>query len=156
MSNSDSEIATVGDEMRDSSNEVEEKLAKRMKTSRSLEFKGDEKQYLLNEEKFESIEEEFTSAKPAILKIKELLEDSKKLIANHQKLILLADRSTHGWDLVKQYKVDELVEGSDDERKIRKAEKAAEKKVEKRATVRRKSAFSRGFKSRPGVNYISM
>ena len=137
-----------------SSHQVTEKLTRKLKMSKPVEFKkrGNEKQYQFNEavdEQFGELEEELqkyatvedlpSSARPALKRIKKILEEGRKLIAGRQKLILLADRSQHGWDLVKQYEANELAEGSDDERKIRKAEKAAEKEAVKRAAARKKS-----------------
>jgi hypothetical protein len=48
------------------------------------------------------------------------------------KLILLADKSEHGWSTVSKYITDELADNSDDEKRIHKAEKVAEKKAAKR------------------------
>ena len=88
------------------------------------------------------------SARPALKRIKKILEEGRKLIAGRQKLILLVNRSQHGWDLVKQYEANELAEGSNDERKIRKAEKVAEKEAVKRAAAHKKS--TRGMR-RPAL-----
>jgi hypothetical protein len=52
-----------------------------------------------------------------------------KLLEERQKMIRLADRSEYGWDVVSEYQSDELAIDSDDEKRISKAEKAAEKKV---------------------------
>lgn len=156
------QLALFRKEIKINSDEVTEKLAKKMKTSKTLEFKrkGNEKQYHFNsevDEKLDVIENELSKpawlsppsmVKSPLRKIKEAVEEGRKIIANHQKLVLLADRSTHGWDVVKLYEVDELAEGSGDERKIRKAEKAAEKEVERRAVARRKN-FKGGRRPTP-------
>ncbi|XP_011405606.1 PREDICTED: uncharacterized protein LOC100639089 [Amphimedon queenslandica] len=47
------------------------------------------------------------------------------LVTHRQKLIKLADRSEHGWRVVKEYESDSLAENEDDEKRIVKAEKAA-------------------------------
>lgn len=140
-------------EMSVSSHQVTEKLTRKLKMAKPVEFKrrGNEKQHQFNEavdEQFGELEEELqkcatvddlpSTARPALKRMKKMLEEGRKLIAGRQKLILLADRSLHGWDLVKQYEVNDLAEGSDDERKIRKAEKAAKQEA-KRATAREKS-----------------
>ena len=41
----------------------------------------------------------------------------------------MADRSEFGWSLIAEYDADELADDSDDEKKIEKAEKAAERKA---------------------------
>ena len=51
------------------------------------------------------------------------------MIRLRQKSIRLADRSEFGWSVVTEYDADELAEDSDDEKKIEKAEKAAERKA---------------------------
>jgi hypothetical protein len=56
-------------------------------------------------------------------------------LARRQKLIKLADRSESGWAVVEEYDADALADNSDDERKIEKAEKAAERKLAKRRKV---------------------
>ena len=50
-------------------------------------------------------------------------------IAECQKLIRIADRSDLRRSIVDEYVADELVDGSDDERHIEKAEKVAERKA---------------------------
>ena len=57
------------------------------------------------------------------------------LIADRQKLIKIADRSDFGWEVVEEYEEDELAENSGDEKRLAKAEKAAERKVSKRKTA---------------------
>ena len=56
-------------------------------------------------------------------------------LTHRQKLIKLADRSESGWAVVDEYDADALADNSEDERKIEKAEKAAEKKLAKRRKV---------------------
>ena len=55
-----------------------------------------------------------------------------QLLAERQKLIKIADRSDHGWGVVAEYTADELADDSDDEKRILKAERAAERKAAKR------------------------
>ena len=47
------------------------------------------------------------------------------------KLIKLADTSDHGWQTVAEYMTNELADNSDDEKRIERAEKIAEKKAKK-------------------------
>ena len=56
--------------------------------------------------------------------------------AERQKLIKIADRSEYGWGVVTEYTADELADGSDDEKRLEKAEKAAERKALKRKRKR--------------------
>ena len=66
------------------------------------------------------------------------------MIDEWQKLIRLADSSEHGWGMVEEYMVDDLAENSHDEKRIEKAERAAELKAAKRRKKRSaNSALSR-------------
>ncbi|ETW96471.1 MAG: hypothetical protein ETSY2_46335 [Candidatus Entotheonella gemina] len=60
------------------------------------------------------------------------LKEGRQLLTERQKLIKIADRSEYGWGVVAEYTTDELAEDSDDEKRIEKAERAAEQKAAKR------------------------
>jgi hypothetical protein len=62
-------------------------------------------------------------------KAKASIEEGTKLLLQSQKHIRLADRSEFGWRFVKEYESDQLADNEDDEKRIIKAEKAAEKKL---------------------------
>ncbi len=51
-----------------------------------------------------------------------------KLIRKRQKLIRIADKSANGWKVVDEYVSDELVSGSEDEKRLKKAKEAAIRK----------------------------
>ena len=55
-----------------------------------------------------------------------------ELLSRRKKLIKLADRSEAGWALLEEYVEDDLAEDFEDERRIEKAERAAERKIAKR------------------------
>ena len=78
------------------------------------------------------------------------LKSGRRIIAERQKLIKIADRSELGWAVVSEYTADELADDSDDEKRMLKAEKAAERKV---AARKRKSPAGRGrpVKRIPGI-----
>ena len=67
------------------------------------------------------------------------LQKGRKLIAEQQKLIEIADRSEHDWGVVAEYTTDELAEDSD-EKRLEKAERAAEQKAVKRRKKRASAA----------------
>jgi hypothetical protein len=62
-----------------------------------------------------------------------LLQEGKAAIHGRIKLIKLADKSEHGWQTVAEYVTNELAENSDDEKRIDRAERTAEKKAKKKA-----------------------
>jgi hypothetical protein len=62
-----------------------------------------------------------------------LLQEGKAAIYGRIKLIKLADKSEHGWQTVAEYVTNELAENSDDEKRIDRAERTAEKKAKKKA-----------------------
>ena len=59
-------------------------------------------------------------------------------------MIKLADHSESGWAVVEEYDADALTENSDDERRIEKAKKAAERKVAKRRRLQEEKQMEGG------------
>ena len=78
--------------------------------------------------------EQFQWSQPAYLGNTEcdisFVKEGKQLVMQHQKWVRLADRSDHRWLVVNEYETDELAGDEDDERRISKALKNAEKRVE--------------------------
>ena len=62
---------------------------------------------------------------PALQRAQEALEKDAPLLAERQKLIKIADWSANGWGVVTKYTADD----SDDEKRLEKAEKAAQRKA---------------------------
>ena len=67
---------------------------------------------------------------------KEDLEEGIKLLFRRQKMIKFADRSDSRWAVVEEYEDNVLASNSEDERKMEKAERAAEKKVAKKRKLK--------------------
>ena len=98
----------------------------KMHLTNGIEFKrkGNEKQHVFNEEvkdKIESATKALCSIPPAVDRAKEALKEGEKLLTARQKLIRKADRSEYGLSTVAEYE-DELADGSDDEKRLYKAE----------------------------------
>ena len=157
------QLTDFKNEIRSNHEEVTERMAKKMKRGKALEFKkkGNELQFKFNEEvidNLEDVEEELerfqesklpSEAASPLKKVKEALKTGKELLENRQKLIKMADRSQYGWDVVKEYQTDELADGSDDEKRIQKAEKAAKKRAaEKKKSMTRKTFSKASFSYR--------
>ena len=146
------ELASFKEEIKKGQDESAERIAKRARREQSFDFtkKGNKHQYNFNERVAGIFEDamslllsssgppsEPTTATPGATsrssaKLKELLEEGIKIIEERQKLIKLAERFEYGWGLVSEYQADELAVDSADEKRIQKAEKAAEKKRRKR------------------------
>jgi len=100
--------------------------------AQKLKYKANSKQFLHNAE----VEDHVVAITQYLEKetpdAEEALETAKKallVIQKRQKLIKLADKSEAGWLAVQEYESDELADGSDDEKRIKKAqEKGARKK----------------------------
>ena len=88
-----------------------------------------------------------SASTPSASNIKSALESLKKgkeAIAERQNLIKIADQSELGWAVVNEYTADELADNSDDEKRMEKAEKAAERKAaRKRKAPAEKSKASK-------------
>ena len=68
----------------------------------------------------------------AVQRVKEAIERGRLLLEERHKLIRLTDRSDHARGVVDKYITDDLAADLDDEKRIEKAEWAAERKVGKR------------------------
>ena len=113
---------------------ADDRLVKRMRLTKGVEFKrkGNEKQHNFNEgvrDKIESATKALSATPPAVEKAMESLKEGEKLITARQKLIRIADRSEFGWNTVAEYEEDELADGSDDEKRLYKAELRADRKM---------------------------
>ena len=120
---------------------MEEAAAKALKRARyekpyTFKRKGNEEQATFNaklDETVADVESELTeagpAAAPALQRAMEAIKKGRKTIAERQKLIKIAERSELGWGVVAEYTSDELAEDSDDEKRLERAEKAAEQKA---------------------------
>jgi hypothetical protein len=86
------------------------------------------------------------------------LEKLKTLVQKRTKLIRFADKSPAGWSAVEEYESDELAEDSDDEKKLRSAERRAMTKLKLSKQFKKLSAkgdLSRQPKATPQSQQIS-
>ena len=148
----DNKIDSMKRQLEDVSNKAHESQMSELKRMRfaeprSFKKKGHEQQYKHNEK----VKTAVTEAKEATLAREQdaciaKLDEGIELIEGRQKLILMADRSDFGWKTVGEYLDNELAENDEDAKKMKKAEKEAQRKItEARASKMAKSraSFSR-------------
>ena len=71
---------------------------------------------------------------------RQLEEGAAELVRKRVKAIKLADKSKFGWAMVTEYLSDDLASNSDDEKRIYRFERRAEKKIKDRQRARRGKA----------------
>ena len=103
-----------------------ERSSKSDKEATDIKFKGNRKQFELNLQ-LDNILTRIDESASSPADVHKLVEEGKLLIKKRQKLIKIADKNKDGW-LVQEYESDDLASDSEDEKKIRKAKAAAEKK----------------------------
>ena len=91
--------------------------------------------------------------------MKRALQEGEDLIKERQKLTKIADRSEHGWATVEEYVADELVDNSDDEKRLYKAEaragrKVNKSKIKKKPIIRRNLPWSQQTQSKPNSGSV--
>ena len=128
------EMASMKRELSTEREAANEKLVKRLKLEKAPVFKqkGNERQYRHNEEVWLKVTDAATAlceTPRAVEKTKTLLEEGEKLILDRQKHIRIADRSENGWATLDKYVEDELADGSDDEKRLSRADARAGKKL---------------------------
>lgn len=138
----DEKLEQFQDEIRHGQEEAASRALKRARYDKPYTFRkrGNEEQANFNakvDEAFAQAEsdlsavEHSSSSTGAVQRIKEAIKKGRSLLEERQKLIRLADRSEHGWGVVDEYTADDLAEESNDEKRIEKAERAAERKAGK-------------------------
>ena len=100
-----------------------ERSAKSDKEAADIKYKGNRKQF-----EVDNILAQIDESAGSPADIHKLVAEGKQIIEKRQKLIKIADKNKDGWLVVQEYESDDLASDSEDDKKIRKAKAAAEKK----------------------------
>ncbi|CAH3176092.1 unnamed protein product [Porites lobata] len=126
-----------------------EAAVKRAKRARFVfQSKGNEQQF----EHAESVLDKLESAKGAlnanaISKAKTAIEEGIALVTKRMKVIKIADKSQYSWATVQEYLSDELASDSEDEKRLFRSERRAEKKVKDSKKKRSQNSTYRELKA---------
>ena len=106
------------------------KLKTEAKAASSFQFKGNKLQFEFNSSLLDSIDSASASLLEGDLsRVNQELENFKTLLNNRNKAIRFADKSPAGWTAVVEYESDELADDSEDEKRLRSAERRALSKL---------------------------
>ena len=118
------------------------------KAASSLQFKGNRIQFEFNTQLLDCLDLAISNLSEGnLLAVQEHLLKAKSDLEKRIKLIRFADKSPAGWAAVEEYESDELAENSEDEKKLRAAERALTK-IKQKSSKPRVSRFSNTAKSR--------
>ena len=111
-------------------------MSKRFKTSEhTFRKNGNKFQYLHNTEVASKVEEAQTYHErnpPNVKKSRETLNEGMDIIEDRNKDILVADTSEGGWATVHEYKKKPIAEDSDDDKRLKRADTSAVKKLDEK------------------------
>ena len=145
----DNKLDSIKRELDEVSNTQMSELKKiRLTEPRIFKRKGHEQQYKHNEQ----VKSLVSEAKDAVNNGKQdecitKLNEGTELIDQRQKLILIADKSEYGWKTVGEYLDNELADNDQDAKKMKKAEKEAQRKLAETRAAKAAKTRPWSFKS---------
>lgn len=151
----DAKLADFKEQLMEEQKMENDRLTKKLKLEKKFEFrrKGNEIQHAFNENVKAVVDEAaaILGKHPAtsLERAKEALKEGMHLIDERQKLIKIADRSESGWLTAQEYETDEIADDSDDEKRIARAERQAERLKKKSQAVGRRGRGGRFFRAQP-------
>ena len=125
------------------------KLKTDSKAASSRQFKGNRIQFEFNTQLLDCLDLAISNlSEGSLLAVQEHLQKAKSDLEKRFKLIGFADKSPAGWAAAEEYESDELAENSEDEKKLRAAERRALTKIKQKSSKPRVSRFSNAPKPR--------
>ena len=114
--------------VQESASSVESALKKVERDPHQFNKKSCEKQFRHQEEALDKMEEATEALERSDTgSAKEKLNQGISLVTNRMKIIKMADRSEYGWTTLKEYEADDLALDSEDERRLYRSERRAER-----------------------------
>ena len=125
------------------------KLKTDSKASSSLHFKSNTIQFEFNSQLLDCLDQAISTLPEGnSLAVQEQLQKDKSDVERRIKLILFADKSPAGWAAAEEYESDELADNSEDEKKLRGAERRALSKIKQKSAKPRGSRLWNAPRSR--------
>ena len=137
----------------ENSSSVEAAVKRAKRTRFVFQSKGNEQQF----EHGESVLDKLESAKDALnanatSKAKTAIEEGIALVTKRMKVIKIADKSQYSWATVQEYLSDELASDWEDEKRLSRSERRAEKKVNQAKKKRSQKYQHQRFQPYPPFN----
>ena len=120
--------------------------SKIQRSSSAFKFKGNRKQFEVNAKLGKSSLQKASAED--LSQVNTLVQEAQQIIRTRQKLIKIADYRKDGWLVVQEYESDNLKSNFEDQKSLKKAKNAAEKK--RKNPERSKLGSSKYFKSDNG------
>ena len=102
--------------------------SKIQRSASEFKFKGNRKLFQVNAKLESLFSARIKTSADDPSQVNTLVQEAQQIIRKRQKLIKIADRSKDGWLVVQEYESDDLASNSEDEKRLKKAKNAAEKK----------------------------
>jgi hypothetical protein len=156
----DSKFDRFKRELVEEQSEASAKLVKKIKTTRTFAKKSNKVQHELNVDikgRLEESKDNLLKGTPNVQKAVNALDEGIELLDRRNKLIILADSSEAGWKTVEEYEQRNVASDSEDDKRIRRAESTAIRKLDRQKRGRSRGRFSasqgRGYTQNHGQQY---
>jgi len=120
----------------DNSSTVEQAVKKARQESYTCKRKGNQQQLDHPVQVLDKFDEASDALKAKLYdKVKAALDSGTEVVSKRIQVIKMADKSDFGWSTVNEYLLDELASNSDDEKRMYRVERRAERKTKRKDVV---------------------